>query len=122
MNPFESLSRKDAISAFLLWLFMAFMGFILLPTLGVIRPEGRLFIWIATGIPLGLGGAILVGASSEFVASANRAEPGLTKQALIWAGQAAGWLGLMGVMYPVLMVALEFFAKAIQELGDVIPK
>ncbi|WP_448562630.1 hypothetical protein [Trichothermofontia sp.] len=122
MNPFESLSRKDTISAFLLWLCMAFVGFILLPSLGIIQPEGRLFIWVATGIPLGLGGSLLVGASSEFIASANRADPGITKQVLIWAGQAAGWLGLMGVMYPVLMVALEFFAKSIQELGNVLPK
>lgn len=116
MNPFDSLSRKDAINAFLLWLFMAFMGFILLPSIGVIRPEGRLFIWIATGIPLGLGGSLLVGASSEFVATAGQYPAGLTKQTLIWLGQIAGWLGLVGITYPVLMVAIEFLTKVVREI------
>jgi cytochrome c oxidase assembly factor CtaG len=109
---FEDLDKKDFLLAFGLWIVMEVVSFVIFPGIRLINPAGRLGAWFALSLPLGLGGAFLVGASSRFVAAANERAPGRTKTWLNWLGQFGGWIGLAGVMFPLVTVMIEFLTKA----------
>ncbi|HTL90686.1 MAG TPA: hypothetical protein VL134_14890 [Leptolyngbya sp.] len=104
---FDDLQKKDLLTALGLWLVVEGVSFVLFPTLGLINPGARLRGWFLVSVPFGLGGAALLSMSSRFVATAGD-RPGRNLSALI--GQFGGWLGLAGIMFPFLVVCIEFFS------------
>ncbi|MGP1384645.1 MAG: hypothetical protein ACTS2F_13865 [Thainema sp.] len=110
MNPLfiNDLTRKDFWNALGLWAGMEMFGFVVCPLLNVIEFSDRSFIWFASSLPLGIGGALLVSISSRFLTISNRRRRGMTKQMELLVGHIIGSVGLLGVMFPLLMVILEF--------------
>jgi hypothetical protein len=105
---FDELQKKDLLTALGLWLMVEVVSFVLFPTLGLISPGARLRAWFLLSIPFGLGGAALLSMSSRFVATAgNRPQRKLSE----WMGQFGGWIGLAGILFPFVMVCLEFFSN-----------
>ena len=92
--------------------------FLIFPILGVIDPGPRLQSWFLFSIPAGLVGAFLVGVSSKFVSVTNERNASTIKRIELITGQAIGWIGLMGVAFPLLMVGIEFLAKLFDEIQN----
>ena len=102
------LARKDALNAFVIWFFLE--GLNLLLNLLVPNPamaeRGRLAVWLALSVSMGLVGSMLVGGSSLLLKSiqeqVDRTHP--NKRAMLISAQAVGWAGLVGISFPILMV------------------
>jgi hypothetical protein len=103
---FDELQKKDLLTALGLWLVVEGVSFILFPTLGLINPGARLRTWFLLSVPFGLGGAALLSMSSKFVATAGF-RPQRRLSELI--GQFGGWIGLAGILFPFIVVCIEFF-------------
>lgn len=107
---FDELQRRDILTGLGLWLTVEFVSFVVFPLLGLINPGVRLRIWFLISLPLGIGGAILIGTSSGLMEMANRAARNV-KPIYRILGQFGGWIGLVGLMFPFLMVMVEFFSN-----------
>jgi hypothetical protein len=108
----DEMQRRDFVSALTLWLVAECVGLLFFPALGVINPGVKLKAWFALSIPLGLGGAILVALSSRFVAITNDRQAAKDSKLLgSILGQVAGWVGLLGVLYPLIVATIEFFGN-----------
>jgi cytochrome c oxidase assembly factor CtaG len=110
------LIEKDFLTALGLWIVLEVLCFWLAPHYNLIQPGDRLPLWFLTSLPLGIGGAILIGASSQFMASSHQQDAKTTKIFLNSIGQLAGGIGLAGVLFPLMMVALEFVVKTFNQL------
>lgn len=108
---FDDLWRKDFLKGFVLWIVIEIVSFLILPGIGAIQPGDRLKFWFGLSVPLGLGGAFLIGGSSRFVAIMNERAASGSKTILSLLGQFGGSIGLAGVVFPFVMVAGEFLAK-----------
>lgn len=107
----QELWRKDFLSGLGLWVVIEIVSFLLLPALGAIEPGERLKAWFSLSIPLGIGGAFLLAVSSRYIAGTNEQSNGSKPSSLI--GQSGGWLGMIGILFPFLMVTGEFLGKAL---------
>lgn len=105
----ENLTGRDFRRALILWISLEILSFVIFPATGMIRPGPRLSTWFWTSVPLGLIGAFLVGFSSQYLAVINDRPAGANKPILMLLGQAAGWLGMAGVLFPFLTACIEFF-------------
>lgn len=108
---FDDLWRRDFLKGFTLWIVIEIVSFLVLPGLGAIQPGDRLKFWFGLSIPLGLGGALLVGGSSRFIAMTNERTSSGSKTLLSLLGQFGGSIGIAGILFPFVMVAGEFLAK-----------
>lgn len=104
---FDELQKKDLLTALGLWLVVEIVSFVLFPTVGLISPGARLRTWFLLSVPFGLGGAALVSMSSRFMATAGY-RPQRKLSTLI--GQFGGWFGIAGILFPFVMVCMEFFS------------
>lgn len=110
-SSFDDLGRKDFLTGLLLWVVIMIVSFLLMPALGAIEPGERLSLWFSLSLPLGIGGAFLLGSSSRFMAITNERSSGSGKSLRSLLGQFGGWVGLAGILFPFVMVTGEFFAK-----------
>lgn len=107
---------KDFFSAFLVWLLLEVFSFILLPSFQLIGPEHKFRTWIMISVPLGVIGALLVGFSSQFIFLCHeRMHNRDLKWVLIWLGQIGGWLGLIGVAFPLIVMCIELWIAFTQK-------
>lgn len=108
---FDDLWRKDFLKGIILWIVIEIVSFLVLPGLGAIRPSDRLKFWFGLSIPLGIGGALILGGSSRFIAMTNERIASGHKTLLSLLGQFSGSIGLAGILFPFVMVVGEFLAK-----------
>lgn len=108
---FDDLWRRDFLRGLGLWIVIEIVSFLLLPGLGAIQPGDRLKFWFGLSIPLGIGGALLLGGSSRFVALTNERAASGSKTLLSLLGQFGGSIGIAGILFPFIMAAGEFLAK-----------
>lgn len=109
--------RKDFFSAFLVWLMLEIFSFILLPNFQLVGPENKFRTWASISIPLGLVGCVLVSVSSEFIFLCHeRLVDRDLKRVLIWLGQIGGWLGLVGVGFPLIVMSIELWLTFTRQL------
>jgi hypothetical protein len=108
---FDELQRKDLLIALGLWVTVELVSFIFFPAVALINPGDRLKTWFLISVPLGLGGALLISASSRFLAMSHDQSAGTTKMLFIILGQFGGWIGLVGILFPFFMVCSEFFSN-----------
>lgn len=118
MNRFflNEITRRDFWYALGLWAGLEVFSFILCPLMGLFPLRDRSLTWFLISLPLGVSGAFLVAASSRFVVVTNHRRRSLIKTLEVWVAQAIGWMGLLGIAFPLLMVALEFGARLMREL------
>jgi hypothetical protein len=105
------LARKDAASALIVWIFLEGLSLLILPNFQLIQGANKLPIWLSITLPAGIVGAVMIGVSSWWVTWAqetiNRQDQ--NKQLYTTLAQALGWLGLMGVGLPMIVVGLELW-------------
>lgn len=115
---FEDLAKKDFLASITMWVVLEVVSFIVFPALRLIQPGNRLQTWFWISVPLGLGGALLIGGSSQFVAMINDRAIRTNKPLLVWLGQAVGWVGITGILFPLLMVCIEFLSEVVRKTSD----
>jgi hypothetical protein len=105
------MPRKDAISAFMVWVVLEGLSLLILPTFRFIQGDHRLSLWLSITIPLGIAGAVLIGISSWAVkqVQTNIDRQSANKNLYVTLAQAIGWLGFLGVGFPLIVVGLELF-------------
>ncbi|MBW4419104.1 MAG: hypothetical protein KME13_07720 [Myxacorys californica WJT36-NPBG1] len=108
---FDELQRKDLFIALGLWLVVELVSFVFFPIVGLINPGDKLKAWFIISVPLGVGGAILIGASSRFLAAFHETARKEYKRLYGFLGQFGGWIGLAGILFPLFMVCVEFFSR-----------
>ncbi|NDJ18808.1 hypothetical protein [Myxacorys almedinensis] len=108
---FDELQRKDLLIALGLWLVVELVSFVFFPAVRLIHPGAKLRAWFIISVPLGLGGSVLIGASSRFMAAFNETASNQYKGLYSFLGQFGGWIGLAGVLFPLGMVCVEFFSS-----------
>lgn len=112
---FDDLLRRDFLRGIGLWIVIEIISFLVLPGIGAIQPGERLKVWFSLSIPLGIGGALLLGGSSRFVALTNERAASGSKTLLSLLGQFGGTIGIAGILFPFVMVAGEFLAKIFEK-------
>jgi hypothetical protein len=108
----DNVQRKDLITSLGLWGVAQFFGFAMFPALQLIRPSGAVMRgWFLTSLPIGLGGILLMVASSKVVMVINERTGNNVKTFVSIAAGLAGCLALAGIMYPLIVACTEFFTK-----------
>jgi Kef-type K+ transport system membrane component KefB len=106
------LAQKDAWNAFIIWIVLEALSIAILPSSPVIGGNNKLSIWLSLSVPLGVMGACLIGISSWLMKrvqeQVDRSHP--NKQLMLFASQAVGWAGLMGIGLPSLLVGLTLLS------------
>jgi hypothetical protein len=105
------LARKDAASALIVWIFLEGLSLLILPNFQLIQGSSKLPIWLSITIPAGLIGAGMIGVSSWWVTWTQEkiGRQDQNKRLYATLAQALGWLGLMGVGLPMIVVGLELW-------------
>lgn len=105
------LARKDAVSALFVWFFLEGLSLIILPSFQMIQGSNRLSIWLSITIPAGILGAVLMGISSWWVKWTQEKidRQNTNKQLYVTLSQAMGWLGLVGIGLPIIVVGVELY-------------
>ncbi|MFM7447255.1 MAG: hypothetical protein ACKO24_01495 [Leptolyngbyaceae cyanobacterium] len=110
---FNEMSRKDLRISLTLWGVMMFISFVMMPLFQVVQFGPRLLSWFWLSLPLGTGGALLLTASSRFVAiSHDRGGHRETKSLKSIIGQFGGVLGLVGILFPLLVVVADYLTRS----------
>jgi hypothetical protein len=110
----DNVQRKDLITSLLLWGICEFVGFVLFPSLELIKvPGDTMRNWFMTSLPIGLGGVLLMVASSRFVLFTHDRQDNQFKSLSSILAGVAGWLALAGILYPMIVVCTEFFTKGV---------
>ncbi|PZD74875.1 hypothetical protein C1752_00851 [Acaryochloris thomasi RCC1774] len=114
------LTQQDTLSALIVWLVLEGLSFILLPSFQLIPGEHKHLTWILISGSLGVTGAVLIGLSSGIIQYCHDNLPrrGTNKQSLINVAQVMSWMGLAGVGFPLVFVALEFWVILTQGTLD----
>jgi hypothetical protein len=120
-HPSESeqnlqVARKDAASALIVWIFLEGLSFMILPNFQMIQGDSKLLIWLSITIPAGVVGATMIGVSSWWV---NWTQSKIDRQAqnkrlYVTLAQSVGWLGLIGVGLPMIVVGLELWLSMLR--------
>jgi uncharacterized membrane protein YciS (DUF1049 family) len=110
------LARKDAVSALIVWLFLEGLSLMILPNFQMIQGSNRLSTWLSITIPAGLIGAVLMGISSWWVKWTQEKidRQDSNKQLYVTLSQAVGWLGLIGIGLPIIVVGVELYLSLIR--------
>lgn len=115
------LAQKDAWNALVIWIVLEALSLVILPTSPLITGTQKFSIWLSLSVPLGLIGACLIGVSSWLIKriqeQVDRSHP--NKQLMLFSSQALGWLGVIGIGLPSILVGLtliSFVAKGNKSL------
>lgn len=111
-SPEES-QRRDLVESLTLWMAAEFVGFLFLPSIvegfdpsGVLRRA-----WFPWSLLYGIGGIVMLTASSRFMATAgDRRGDRDSKMIGSLLARSLGWLGLAGVLYPLIMFVTTFMS------------
>jgi hypothetical protein len=109
----EESQRRDLVESLTLWVAAEFVGLLFLPSIvegfdpsGVLRRT-----WFPWSLLYGIGGIFLLTASSQFMeAAGDREGARASKMLRALFARGLGWLGLAGVLYPLIMFVTTFFS------------
>jgi hypothetical protein len=111
----DNLQRRDLVSSLILWGVAEFVGLWLFPQLGLIRPSPEVFrTWVLRSLPLGIGGALLISLTSGMVRH-SRDQVNPAKTLIAFLAGVGGWVGLVGIVYPLIVSCAEFFTNGLPE-------
>lgn len=109
----DESQRRDFVQALTLWIVAMFIGLLFFPALEVIKPtRAVLQNWFVWSLIYGVSGVLLITLSSRWIEMVNdRAGARDSKFLATLLAQIAGWVGLLGVLYPLIVACTEFFSK-----------
>ena len=114
----DELAKRDFLTSLGVWIVIEIVCFVLFPRIGLIDQTDRLQSWFMASVPLGLGGAIMLAASSRILVLAGDENNRSKRSSRMMLGQIGGWLGILGLLFPLVMVAYEFFVTAADRVNQ----
>jgi Kef-type K+ transport system membrane component KefB len=106
------LAKQDAWNALVIWIVLEALSLFVLPTSPFIEEKHRFTVWLSLSLPLGAVGACLIGLSSWLMKhvqeQVDRSHP--NKRLMLFGSQAVGWVGLMGIGLPSILVGLTLWS------------
>lgn len=112
-STMNSLARKDLFVCLGVWLALEIICFAILPALQLGQPRSSLQSWFLISLLLGIGGSCLTGSSTqlaEFFQVDDRVLGNKIIRSLLVS--LVGWLGLLGISFPLLVISMQIFGKA----------
>lgn len=110
------LAKQDAWNALVVWIVLEILSLFILPTSPLIEGTHKLSVWLPLSIPLGALGACLIGISSWLMKhvqeNVDRSHP--NKRLMLFGSQAVGWIGLIGVGLPSILVGLTLWTYMVK--------
>jgi uncharacterized membrane protein YciS (DUF1049 family) len=106
-------ARKDAFSALIVWIFLEALSLMIQASFSnsfqLIQGSNKLSTWLSITIPSGIIGAVLIGISSWWVKWTQEKidRQVANKQLYVTLSQSIGWLGLLGIGLPIIVVGVE---------------
>jgi Kef-type K+ transport system membrane component KefB len=108
------LAKQDAWNALVIWIVLEALSLFVLYNYDshLIGGTHKLTVWLSLSLPLGAVGACLIGLSSWLMKhvqeQVDRSHP--NKRLMLFASQAVGWVGLMGIGLPSILVGLTLWS------------
>ncbi len=112
----KEAAKRDFLTSLGLWAAIEVISFGICPAIGIVRPEERFRLWFSWSIPLGIGGAFLIALSSQLMADNYTQAPSNNRVFMTWVAQIGGWLGIVGILFPFMMVSTEFLAQSFEQI------
>jgi Kef-type K+ transport system membrane component KefB len=110
------LAKQDAWNALVIWIVLEVLSLFVLPTSPFIEGKHKFSIWLSLSLPIGMVGACLIGLSSWLMKhvqeQVDRSHP--NKRLMLFASQAVGWVGLIGIGLPSILVGLTLWSFLIK--------
>jgi Kef-type K+ transport system membrane component KefB len=110
------LAKQDAWNALVIWIVLEVLSLFVLPNSPFIEGKHKLSIWLSLSLPLGMIGACLIGLSSWLMKhvqeQVDRSHP--NKRLMLFSSQAVGWVGLIGIGLPSILVGLTLWSFMIK--------
>jgi hypothetical protein len=111
-TAFDELNQKDFLTALTMWLVVEVMSFLILPPMIGGPSAERLQSMLWPSVIFGVGGAWLVGNASRFIAITHEQRHGVNQRSVMSIlAQAVSWFAVAGILYPLIIVAGEFFSR-----------
>jgi hypothetical protein len=103
------LGKQDTLSALMVWILLEGLSCLVVPSAQLIPGDDKWLSWILISVPVGLIGALLIGTSSTLVEWVQEKFDKRTTNKKLWVflSQMLGWLGMIGVGLPLILVGLE---------------
>jgi hypothetical protein len=117
-NRSSSVAEQDWLKAMAVWLVLEGFCLGLAPARHWIEPGDRWQLWLTISIPAGISGAFLVAFSSQGVTYINAQRTDFSKRVQIVIIQILGGIGLVGILFPLVTLFIEFIVKAALEIGQ----
>lgn len=90
--------------------------FVGLPLIGLVQPESKLQGWFYASFPLGIGGALVIGFSSWWIAVSIRKSKRWIRVLRVLLGEILSLLGVVAIAYPLLVGSMELFKTLFADL------
>ena len=113
------LAQRDTFTAWIVWSLLEGLSLFVFPSFRLLSGDDKLLTWLLFTVPLGLVGAVLVGASSSLLQYANQhlQSRTLAKRLALEMGQLTGLIGLAGIGFPMIYIIIEFWLMMSQSLA-----
>lgn len=107
-----NLARKDLFTCLGIWLALELICFAILPLLRLGLPRAALQPWFLFSLLLGIGGALLTAGSTQ-MGESFRSDTSLIRGKGLqkFCEAIVGWLGLIGIGFPILVVSMQVLEK-----------
>lgn len=109
-------TKRDFQVCLVIWFVLELVCFLLIPALGVVPFATGSGPWLSWSIALGLGGALLFAVSSQILITLPTQNRYWRKIGQRLGGMALAWLGLAGVIFPILVLSRRVFLSLLERL------
>ncbi|NJM66272.1 MAG: hypothetical protein HC851_11735 [Acaryochloris sp. RU_4_1] len=105
------LAQRDIFSALLVWIILEGFSFVLLPNFTVIPGDNKTLTWVLVSVPLGMGGAFVIGLCSSWLQYCQLRMHKTNPHKKLWIllGNLGSWLGLVGIGLPLITVGVQLW-------------
>jgi hypothetical protein len=111
-----AIAKKDFYTSLGVWTALEMICFVVLPLVGLVQPESKLQGWFYASFPLGIGGALVIGLSSWWIAVAIRKSQGWVRVLRVLLGEVVSLVGVAAIAYPLLVGSMELFKSLFASL------
>ena len=110
------LAKRDLIICLAIWLGLEVISFGILPVIGLSQPNLNLTTWLVASLPIGIAGAFLLASSTQITtAEIHQNHPRRRRRNTL--ARWASWFGLIGIGFPILVIALQILTKLLSVLA-----
>lgn len=111
----DTLAKRDFLISLGIWIALESVTFAFLPILGMVHLRDNQG-WLLASLPLGIGGAFLVGVGSRFAIFSHRRPSKIIQFLQMVMASGISLLGILGIAFPTLVASIGIFTKIFSRL------